>query len=316
MTPDEVQQLITSSLRQLISDANRHGLVWRRIPATVVDGSNPASVQVVLDGDQTSSVVSVVSLSGGMVTDSRVMVDIVPPSGMFIVGTVGSPSSTLRYAGTVHITATTDFSLSTYAGIQQFDVECVGGGGGGGGVALTAAGQCAVAGGGGAGAYAWAPLTWADVNSGGTITVATAVAGGTGNATGTTGTTTDFMGLITCTGGAGGEGSASSATFSNIAGGVGGTATSSISGAILIRGSEASNAIRGASGAIGCLSNGAASGLYGNSVRPSASDSGSDGSDGRVYGNGGAGAFNAPSQGTAKNGGSGAAGIVKITLWA
>lgn len=306
-----IREMMQESIRSVVSDPARFGLIWRKLPATVVDATDLTNVQVTIDGDTLP--VPAVSLIGGAVAGDRVMVDFVPPAGLFITGqSANSPSRAYRFLEVQHITSDTVLAESDYAGVGLFDVEVEGAGGGGGGVASTAAGQCAIGGGGGAGAYARSfytasqltfPVT-AVVGTGGTAGANTGGNGGTGN--------TSSFDVISCTGGAGGEGTTSSASYGNITGGVGGTATG---GQINIRGSDAINCIRNANGVFGSLGPGAASYLYGNQVRNAGTDAGSDGSDARVYGNGGAGAHNTPSQGTGKTGGTGSQGIIRLTLY-
>lgn len=313
MNDGEIRAQVLAALREIIDNANRYGLTWRRVPATVVDGSDPLSVEVVLDGDPAEQPVSAVSLSGGYVTASRVMIDIVPPSGMYVIGTApGTSSPSYRFAGRALIDTTATPAAEDYAGIQMFDVEIVGGGGAGGGAGITAASQSSLGGGGGGGGYSRKLITAADMSWGTAVTIGT---GGTGAsaANGNPGTSTDFQGIFSATGGDGGEFTPAGGTFANVAGGSGGVG---VGGDINIAGSDGPNAIRVPTGLIGYIASGGFSGLYGNSVRPGGTDAGSNGSNARVYGNGGAGAHNTASQGTAKTGGSGSDGLVQMTLYA
>lgn len=80
----EVQAAITAA-KAVVENAKALGLVWSLRPATVtVDAPDPSLVEVIMDGDTVS--ISVVSLIGGLGEGARVMVLIVPPSGMFIIG--------------------------------------------------------------------------------------------------------------------------------------------------------------------------------------------------------------------------------------
>lgn len=308
----EVQRMVVASAQAVLNNANRFGLTWRRIPATVVNGSDPAAVIIVLDGDEEANTVVAISLNGGAVTGSRVMVDIVPPSGMYIIGVApGDQNPSYRFIDRVLITATETLDPGDYLGIQLLDVEIVGGGGAGGGAAITGASQVTLGGAGGAGGYSRKLIRAGDMNW---STPATIGAGGIGAsaADGGTGGTTSFQGM-SATGGVGGEALAVGGAFANVTGGVGGAGSG---GDINIRGSDGGNAIRVPTGLIGCIPSGAASGLYGNSVRPAGTDAGANGNAARVYGNGGGGAHNTASQGTDKTGGDGSAGVVQLTLYA
>jgi len=74
-----------ATARALAENAKRLGLTWTRRIATVVDPDTPTAI---FDGDQVplrmTSMLSIALLAG-----DRVYVDIIPPSGLFIVGRVG-----------------------------------------------------------------------------------------------------------------------------------------------------------------------------------------------------------------------------------
>jgi hypothetical protein len=88
VTPEETQGLVAAGIREVLDNPTRYGLIWRRLPATVVDGSTVTSVTVIIDGDDQE--LTVTSLIGTLDPDQRVMVDVVPPSGMYIIGLQGA----------------------------------------------------------------------------------------------------------------------------------------------------------------------------------------------------------------------------------
>ena len=91
------------------------------------------------------------------------------------------------------------------AGTQQIIVEVVGQGGGGGGCASTSSSQNCSAGSGGSGSYA--KVYYTSGFSPETITIGTAGAGGSaGDNAGTAGSTVSFGALVSCSGGAAGQG--------------------------------------------------------------------------------------------------------------
>lgn len=108
------------------------------------------------------------------------------------------------------------------SGTTRAIVICIGAGGGSGGIAATASARGAESGGGGGGGYAFYYYTSPASQ---TVTVGTGGAkGALGNNNGSTGNSTTFGAIITCTGGTGGAGMGSS-TSGIAAGGSGGTAT-------------------------------------------------------------------------------------------
>lgn len=308
----QTQTQIVASTRELVNNAYRYGLIWLRRPATIVDGSNPVAIVILLDGDTTP--VSAVSLSGGYIVGSRVMVDIVPPSGIYVIGdTPASTSRGLQFLEYAHYTATVAWDYTIYSGVQMFDTEVQGGGGGGGGADDTAAGECATAGGGGGGGYAKERYTYSQVSIAGTVTIgAGGTAGANTGADGGAGGTTDFLGLMSATGGGGGQGDSGGSGFGNIQGGDGGTGSG---GDVNLRGSDGGMAIRNAGGVVSQIAFGGWGVLYASSRRPSGADGGGDGANAASYGNGGSGAFNPASAATPRIGGTGSAGIVRIGLY-
>jgi len=81
----EDSTLLTQAIQ---ANASRLGLTWARRMATVQQGSDPAAVLAILDGD--TAIVTMVSMIGALPKNQRVYVDVLPPSGLFICGYVGS----------------------------------------------------------------------------------------------------------------------------------------------------------------------------------------------------------------------------------
>lgn len=70
----------------VIDNAQRAGLIWRLLPATVVNATSIANVQLIVDGDD-QGVSRAMSLIGPVRVNQRVMVMVVPPQGNYIIGT-------------------------------------------------------------------------------------------------------------------------------------------------------------------------------------------------------------------------------------
>lgn len=103
----EVQAAV-AAVKALVENAKALGLIWSLRPATVtVDAPDPSLVEVIMDGDTVS--ISVVSLIGALAEGSRVMVMVVPPSGMFIIGQPDTGPRIVSYSAT----STGDQSLTT-----------------------------------------------------------------------------------------------------------------------------------------------------------------------------------------------------------
>lgn len=101
--PDERAQGGTSitQVTELLRQADRLGLTWGRRPGTVVltDGLfSPRQASVIMDGDDVG--VTVVSLTGDLVPGDRVMVDRVPPSGLYAIARISGPPSPFTQAAT------------------------------------------------------------------------------------------------------------------------------------------------------------------------------------------------------------------------
>lgn len=71
-----------------VANADRLGLTWKLRPATVAGGADPTVVSLTLDGDDVLTVAY--SLIGPLNNGARVMVMMVPPSGAYVTGVIGS----------------------------------------------------------------------------------------------------------------------------------------------------------------------------------------------------------------------------------
>lgn len=236
--------------------------------------------------------------------------------------TITAGAGTLSFAskgGLLGIQIFTSGTAQTYtptSGTNNIVIELIGGGAGGGGTAATSGTQAAAGGGGGAGGYLRKLVTGMSGLTG-TYTVGAAANGGSaGNNNGTAGNNTTFqINSITYTaqgGSAGGGSPASAGTGSlgtggaggspttgdlNVSGGIGGTGAVINSGGIVI----AVNAAGGVSP------------LYSTQSTPVTFNVGAStaGSDGGLYGGGGAGAYSQGTQ-TAKAGGNGRPGLIIV----
>jgi hypothetical protein len=101
----------TAQAQALQENAERLGLVWKKRPATIVspESDDPTGVTAIMDGDTVA--INVYSLIGLVPLGARVMCDIVPPSGIYIVGYIGSPTS--LPSGNVKVTRFETLSAST-----------------------------------------------------------------------------------------------------------------------------------------------------------------------------------------------------------
>jgi hypothetical protein len=82
--PTDAPELISIGAQSIVDRSKSLGLVWTRRLATVNNGTDPASCVITFDNDTVA--VTAVSMVGSLPTDARVYVDMVPPSGNFIVG--------------------------------------------------------------------------------------------------------------------------------------------------------------------------------------------------------------------------------------
>lgn len=316
MTPDEIRELVNTSVREVLTNANRYGLTWRRLPATVVDGSDLSAVLVRFDGSDDTAGVPAVSFIGGISPGDRIMVDVVPPSGAYIVGRMpATPTPGYQYFATLVYTtaATTEITPTTLLGARGVRQRLWGGGGGGGGCAATGAGAASVGAGGGGGGYSESFIDLADFTSGTIVVGAGGTAGPTANNGGNGGDTTglDWNGAATTgAGGGGGEGDTGGSSGAvSTAGGSGGGAA----GMITINGSDGGNGVR-AGGFVGSQGFGGGAGAGAGSRRGTGNNAAGPGLDGRVYGGGGSGG-NAQASQAAQTGGAGAVGMAVLDLY-
>lgn len=97
----------------LADNADRFGLVWKLRPGTVVGGDDPTAVSVLMDGDDQP--VNMISLVGPPISGARVMCEIVPPSGIYIVGYAGQQvQDSSRLMRTVGPIGGQSFSSTSY----------------------------------------------------------------------------------------------------------------------------------------------------------------------------------------------------------
>lgn len=216
-----------------------------------------------------------------------------------------------NYFTTEYYTANDTFTKADYAGLKAIRVRMVGGGGAGGGSATTGAGLGSFGNGGNGGSFAEAWILAADLAATEAITVG---AGGTG-ASGTTGGTggdsifDTISGEVRAAGGVGGATAAASATSTVGTPGSNGSST----GDFTLHGGRDCSGWRPASGADGGWGGAGGSSQYAGAthLRVDAVD----GVAGLAYGGGGTGTYNNDSQGSARTGGNGAAGIVIVEVY-
>ncbi len=214
----------------------------------------------------------------------------------------------------VYFTASGTFTKADYPWLHKVQVRLVGGGGGGGGCALTSATQACAGGGGGGGAYAEVFLLEAALGAAETVTVGAGGSGGAaGDNVGVAGADSKFGGAL-CIGEGGQPGSGDAAVTPPRYGATGGAG-----GGIAGVGDLQVAGGRGLPVAIFeevvTPSPGGAS-MFAPMRTSSLTTSGTDGSDGDLYGAGGSGGANADDQGSGRAGGDGADGIVIVYLYA
>jgi hypothetical protein len=101
--PDERAQGTPSitQITELLKQADRLGLTWGRRPGTVVytDGLfSPRQASVIMDGDDAG--VTVVSLVGDLAVGDRIMVDRVPPAGLYAIAIIDDSTTPMTAAST------------------------------------------------------------------------------------------------------------------------------------------------------------------------------------------------------------------------
>lgn len=101
--PDERAQGGPSitQITELLRQADRLGLTWGRRPGTVQSTTGlftTTQASVIMDGDDVG--ITVVSLIGALVVGDRVMVDRVPPAGLYVMAKLNPPASPFTEAST------------------------------------------------------------------------------------------------------------------------------------------------------------------------------------------------------------------------
>jgi hypothetical protein len=216
-----------------------------------------------------------------------------------------------QFVQTVYYTGSGSFVKADYPWLANVRVKVQAGGGQGGGCATTAAGEASAGEGGGGGEYREGVLAVAALSASETVTVGAGGSTGGAGAAGQNGGASSFGSHITTVGGTGGGAGAASATAQSTQGVAGGTGGSG--GQLAVPGGASEGFLRLAGGQIGGAGGGAM--LGGQSQRRGSTAHG-NGFVGSVFGGGGGGASNIASQGTARTGGAGAAGLVAVDLYA
>lgn len=295
-----------AAVTALLDQAKHLGLLPTYRYGTVVSSSssNPSNTLVTLDGDDQA--IRAFNVAGYVYAGARVFTVAVEPHGVYILGRV--TTSTVPTKVLDNSSGSSTFRPTT--GLMYAFVEVVGGGGGGGGVGATVAAQSAAGGGGSGGSYAAALFTAAQLGSSVSYTVGASGAGGVAGANnGTAGGNTTFLTLTGSGGGAGnGMASAVGPTIAN-----GGTPVAATGGTLNVTGSFGNNGLVVA-GAVVQQGFGGGGAVFGGLARGTASVVGGNGVTGLIYGGGGSGAHNFPSQ-AARSGGAGSTGAVIITQY-
>jgi hypothetical protein len=198
-------------------------------------------------------------------------------------------------------------------GLRAIRVRMVGGGGGGGGCSTTtAAGRNAVGGGGGGGAYAESLITdIASLDASVTVTRGSGGAGGAAGANaGSEGGVSSFGTVVVADSGKGGAAAGEFAVPRLFGVGVGGTGAAPSTGDLLYTGQSSPRAFGLMADFAG--NTGGTGSAFSGGFAPQASATGADGGEGRLFGGGGGGGFNAQNQATARAGGAGRNGIVIV----
>lgn len=97
-------------------NASRLGLTWKLRPGTVLNSTALGSVLVTLDGDV--GPVNCTSFIGPLAPGTRVMAEIVPPSGVYLVGYAGQQTINKSRLYSDRAT-TTIFNATTYANLTD-----------------------------------------------------------------------------------------------------------------------------------------------------------------------------------------------------
>lgn len=104
---------------ELLRQADRLGLTWGRRPGTVRSTTGlftPTQASVIMDGDDIG--VTVVSLAGPLAVDDRVMVDRVPPAGLYVVAKIDPPPSFAQASTVDTATITAEVVTFTFTDVE------------------------------------------------------------------------------------------------------------------------------------------------------------------------------------------------------
>jgi hypothetical protein len=220
------------------------------------------------------------------------------------------------YAGTAYFTSNGTFSKTNPLatgdiGLRAIKVRCQGGGGGGAGAGTTDSFNSSIGNGGGGGGYAESFIT--DIAGlSDTVTVTRGAGGTAGTGNGGAGGASSFGTLVV--GNGGGGGGTLTINGSRLMPGVGGGGGT---GQLVIAGKNSvprGIVLANTTDADRALSGGGGDSHLGAGALPR-SGTGQNGVAGTIYGGGGSGGKNAASQGTARSGGAGAAGIVIVDCY-
>lgn len=214
-----------------------------------------------------------------------------------------------RYLTTVVYTANGTFTKGSYSGFRALRVRGVGGGGQCGGCAATGVGESNEGGAGGGSGYSESFLTDASVPSSITVTIGAGGSSGAAGANGQDGGTTTFGAILSITGGGGGI--AMAATTGNLVAGGGNSGAGSGGNIFNLLGSLGKAGITVAGFPIRSNVGGSSPFFGGSAISNSSS---TPGQVGLVYGAGGGGTRNNPSQ-AARAGAAGLAGVVIVDVF-
>lgn len=92
-TPDGPGADIAQLIQSIKDNAQRYGLTWQIVRATVIDGSDTDMVVLQYDGDDSITPGAISVLGSQLVAGSRVYVMQVPPAGNYIIGFSGVGST-------------------------------------------------------------------------------------------------------------------------------------------------------------------------------------------------------------------------------
>ena len=84
----EAPTLVGTGIDAVVRNAGRLGLTWNLMLATVLSGTEAIGMKVVCDGDTTPLSATSMIDTGDLAQGTRVYLLVVPPSGLFIIGTL------------------------------------------------------------------------------------------------------------------------------------------------------------------------------------------------------------------------------------